>query len=113
MRRNVAGQCHHGAGICYVIEMLSRQVRAHHLRAYVGGVRSTSTPSQQLFQLGSVKKQPRTSAYRSALEVAVEAAVGQVRPGHDPLQRDVVKTGAVEQPAGAFDDFLFYFGTMS
>lgn len=71
---------------------------------------SISAPSQQFFQSGPVKKQLRTSAYRSLLlwKIAVEATVGQTSACHDFLDRDVLKSVAIEQPARAIDDAFPY-----
>src|SRR6267143_2862599 len=68
--------------------------------------RSTCTPSQQLFHSGSVKKQPRNLGVEIAFafEIAVEAAVGEARTGHDLVERDTLKAMAIEELAGAVND---------
>src|ERR1700688_14199 len=35
--RNICRQCHHGAGVLNILEMLSRKIRVDNLRANVGG----------------------------------------------------------------------------
>lgn len=48
-----------------------------------------------------------------ALEIAVKAAVREACSNHNLADRNAFKSVAIEQSAGAINDFLFNFGAMT
>jgi len=62
-----------------------------------------------------VKKQPRNLGVEIAFafEIAVEAAAGEARTGHDLLERDTLKAMAIEELAGAVNDVFLDCGAVT
>jgi len=107
---DVGGQGDHGAGVLNVFKMLAGKIGADDLGANVAGGEVHFDAFPTTFPIGASEEAGEDLGVEIALafEIAVEAAAGQARAGHDLLNGDTLETMAIEKLAGAIDDGFLY-----
>lgn len=112
---DVGGQGYHGAGIFHVFQVLAGEIGADDLRADVGGgeVDVDSFPAIFPFGVGEEAAEDFGVEITFAVEITVEAAVGEAGTRHDLADGDIFKAVAVEEFSRAFDDGLFDGGAVA
>src|SRR5712691_7023658 len=91
--------------------MLAREIGTDDLRADVAGreIHFHAFPATLPFGIGEKAVEHLGIEIAFAIEIAVEAAVGQARAGHNLVDGDTLKAVAIEELARAFNDgFLDY-----
>ncbi len=103
---DVGGQGYHGAGILDVFKMLAGKIGADDLGADVAGrqVHFRAFPTTFPIGVGEEAGEDFGVEIALALEIAVEAAVGEAGAGHDLLDGDTLEAVAIEELARAIDD---------
>jgi len=112
---DVGRQRNHGTGIFDALEVLSRQVSAHNLGAYVGRkpIDLYAFPAILPVRIGKEAVQDFSVEVTLAFEVAVKAAVSESGASHDLRDRYIVEAMTVKQPPGALNNLGLYFSTVS
>jgi hypothetical protein len=107
---DVGGQGDHRAGIFHIFQVLAGEIGTDDLRAGVGRREIDVHAFPAIFPFGVGEEATEDFGVEIAftMEIAVEAAVGEAGSGHNLSDRDILKTVAIEELAGAFDDILFH-----
>src|SRR5579872_473531 len=113
--RYVGRQRRHRARILHVLKVLPRQISPHYLRAHIAGrqIHFDSFPATFPFRVRKEAAQDLDVQIALALEITVKAAVRQPGSGHNLVERNAVKSVAVEEPPRALHNLLSHLVAVS